>query len=275
MVAIARHIEAHADETLTLASLARRAGLSASRFQRVFKATFGVTPRQYQDAARSNQLRSLLKSGGGVADAIFAAGYGSTSRVYGEASRNIGMTPGAYRDGGAGETIDYACRDSALGPLLMAATKRGVCFAQFGESERTLLAQLQQEFPNATLRRSTAADGPELDAWIEALNKHVGAGAPRPDLPLDLRGTAFQIRVWQFLLNVAEGAVVSYSEVASGIGQPKAVRAAASACGANNIAVLVPCHRVLRSDGGLGGYRWGAERKRALLDAERGRRASS
>jgi len=275
MVAVARHIEAHADETLTLASLSMRAGLSPSHFQRVFKATFGVTPKHYQDAARRNQLRSLLKSGGGVADAIFAAGYGSTSRVYGEASRHVGMTPGVYRDGGAGETIDYACRESALGPLLMAATRRGVCFAQFGNSESALLAQLQQEFPNATRRPSTAADGPELDAWIEALNKHLGAGAPRPDLPLDLRGTAFQIRVWQFLLNVAEGAVVSYAEVASGIGQPKAVRAAASACGANSIAVLVPCHRVLRSDGGLGGYRWGAERKRALLDAERGRRASS
>jgi AraC family transcriptional regulator of adaptative response/methylated-DNA-[protein]-cysteine methyltransferase len=241
----------------------------------VFKATFGVTPKQYQDAARSERLKDLLKSSGGVADAIFAAGYGSTSRVYGEASRNVGMTPGAYRAGGAGETITYACRDSALGPLLMAATKRGVCFAQFGKSERALIRQLQQEFPNATLRASTATDAQELDAWVEALNEHLSAGAPRPELPLDLRGTAFQIRVWQFLLHVAEGDVVSYSEVAAGIGKPKAVRAAASACGANSIAVLIPCHRVLRSDGGLGGYRWGTERKRALLDAERGRRAAS
>jgi AraC family transcriptional regulator of adaptative response/methylated-DNA-[protein]-cysteine methyltransferase len=275
MVALARHIETHADEALSLASLASRAGLSASRLQRVFKATFGVTPKQYQDAARSERLKDLLKSSGGVADAIFAAGYGSTSRVYGEASRNVGMTPGAYRAGGAGETITYACRDSALGPLLMAAPKRGVCFAQFGKSERALIRQLQQEFPNATLRASTATDAQELDAWVEALNEHLSAGAPRPELPLDLRGTAFQIRVWQFLLHVAEGDVVSYSEVAAGIGKPKAVRAAASACGANSIAELIPCHRVLRSDGGLGGYRWGSERYRALLVAERGRRAAS
>lgn len=275
LVAMARYIESHADEKLTLKDLAAKAELSPSRFQRIFKSAFGVTPRQFQDAARNKRLKSLLKSGSGVADAIFAAGYGSTSRVYGEAARSVGMTPRAYRAGGAGETIYFACRITALGELLMAATERGICFAQFGDSAAALKKQLQAEFPNATLLDSQAKDAPELDAWIEALENHLGAGAPRPDLPLDMRGTAFQIKVWEFLLSIAEGDVVSYGELAAGIGKPKAIRAAASACGKNRIAVLVPCHRVLRGNGELGGYRWGKARKRALLDAERARRNAS
>lgn len=275
LVAMARYIEAHADEKLTLKDLAAKAELSPSRLQRIFKSAFGVTPRQFQDAARNKRLKSLLKSGTGVTDAIFAAGYGSTSRVYGEAARSVGMTPRAYRAGGAGETIYFACRKTALGELMMAATERGICFAQFGRSRMALKKQLQDEFPNAVLQDSQAKDAPELDAWIEALEKHLGAGAPRPDLPLDMRGTAFQIKVWEFLLSIDEGDVVSYGELAEGIGKPKAVRAAASACGKNRIAVLVPCHRVLRGNGELGGYRWGKARKRALLDAERVRRNAS
>jgi AraC family transcriptional regulator of adaptative response/methylated-DNA-[protein]-cysteine methyltransferase len=184
------------------------------------------------------------------------------------------MTPLTYRDGGAGEAIAYACRDTALGALVMAATTRGVCFAQFGSDKAALVTQLREEFPKASIGESTMTDSVELDAWIQALEAHLAGNAPRPELPLDLRGTAFQVRVWKFLLRVPEGDVVSYGEVARGIGAPKAVRAAASACAANKIAVLIPCHRVLRGDGGLGGYRWGIERKRALIDAERSRRAS-
>jgi len=179
------------------------------------------------------------------------------------------MTPSAYREGGAGETIAYACRPTALGQLMMAATDRGVCFAQFGPSAAALRRELASEFPKATLSPSPLAKSAQLDAWVRAFEAHVAGRAPRPDVPLDLRGTAFQIRVWRFLLGIREGEVLSYTEVAAGIGAPKAVRAAASACGANRIAVLVPCHRVLRGDGGLGGYRWGLERKRALLDRER------
>jgi AraC family transcriptional regulator of adaptative response/methylated-DNA-[protein]-cysteine methyltransferase len=156
----------------------------------------------------------------------------------------------------------------------MAATERGVCFAQFGESEAALVAQLQREFPKASLTRSAMASTAELDAWMRALEAHLAGGAPRPDLPLDLRGTAFQIRVWRFLLGIPEGSVVSYGELARGVGAPAAVRAAASACAANRVAVLVPCHRVLRGDGGLGGYRWGLDRKRVLIEQERTRRAS-
>lgn len=275
LVDMARYIESHADEKLSLKALAAMAELSPSRFQRIFKSAFGVTPRQFQDAARNKRLKSLLKSGTGVADAIFAAGYGSTSRVYGEAARSVGMTPRAYRAGGAGETIYFACRNTALGKLMMAATERGICFAQFGRSETALKKQLQDEFPNAALRGSKATDAPALDAWIEALEEHLSAGAPRPDLPLDMRGTAFQIKVWEFLLSIDEGDIVSYGELAAGIGKPNAIRAAASACGKNRIAVLVPCHRVLRGNGELGGYRWGKARKRALLDAERARRNAS
>ncbi|MFN8877213.1 MAG: methylated-DNA--[protein]-cysteine S-methyltransferase [Gemmatimonadota bacterium] len=152
---------------------------------------------------------------------------------------------------------------------MIGGTERGVCFVQFGDDDVALLKQLKSEYPNAALVPSSAGASSQLDAWIAALNAHLSAGGPRPDLPLDLRGTAFQIRVWRFLMRIKEGDVVSYSDVAKGIGEPKAVRAAAAACAANRIAGLIPCHRVLRGDGGLGGYRWGIDRKRALIDAER------
>jgi AraC family transcriptional regulator of adaptative response/methylated-DNA-[protein]-cysteine methyltransferase len=271
--AVADYIEQHAQEPLTLAHLAKRAHLSPAYLQRTFNSVLGVSPKMFHDAARLRRFKGGLKAGKSVLDAITDAGFESTSRVYGHAPRNLGMTPSAYRRGGEGQAIAYAVRETAMGSLLMAATDRGVCFAQFGESREALIAQLQAEFPNATLTASQMAGSPELDAWIEALEAHISEGAPRPDLPLDLRGTAFQIRVWRFLLRVPEGSVLSYAELAAGIGAPKAVRAAASACAANRIAVLVPCHRVLRGDGGLGGYRWGIARKRVLIDQERRRRS--
>ena len=270
---LAEYIEAHASEPLTLAHLAERAHLSPAHLQRRFKAALGVSPKMYQDAARLRRLKGGLKAGKSVVEAITEAGFESTSRVYNHAPRNLGMTPSVYRRGGAGETITYAVRGTAMGPLLMAATGRGVCFAQFGTSAAALIAQLKDEFPKATHVASRMSDSLELDAWMQALDAHIAGKAPRPELPLDLRGTAFQIRIWRFLLQVPEGSVLSYSELAAGIGAPRAVRAAASACAANRIAVLVPCHRVLRGDGALGGYRWGLERKRVLIDQER-RRAS-
>ena len=269
MVDIAHYIQTHADQRLTLATLAEQAGLSPSRLQRVFKEVFGVSPKAYQDGIRLLRYKRSLKQGESVTDAIFEAGYGSVSRVYGEASRNIGMSPKAYRAGGAGETIHYALRDSVLGPMLMAATDKGVCFVQFDDDKDTLLAMLRQEFPNAELQPSSAQTAPELDSWMAALDHHIDTGAPRPDLPLDMRGTAFQMQVWKMLLCVKEGEVLSYSELAQRLDKSRAVRAVASACGANRIGVLIPCHRILRSDGGLGGYRWGLERKRTLLDKER------
>jgi len=270
-IELARYIAENADEPLSLALLAERVHLSASRFQRVFKSIFGVSPKKFQEAARGEKFKTLLRSGCDITSAIFESGYGSTSRVYGKALGNIGMTPKSYRAGGKGEVLTYACRDTVLGPLLMAATDRGVCFAQFGDDCETLHEQLQSEFPQAELVQFDNNAAYQLEQWIDALNAYMQNKQPRPDLPLDLKGTAFQVKVWQFLLKLDEGDVASYSELARAIDRPTAVRAAASACAANKIAVLVPCHRILRGDGGLGGSRWGLERKRALLDAERAR----
>lgn len=268
MVALARYIESRPDESLSLADLGAVAGLSPSRVQRVFKEAFGVSPKAYQDALRLNLYKQALKRGQTVTEAIYDAGFGSVSRVYGEADRQVGMPPSRYGKGGEGETITYACRQTSLGLLMMAATDQGVCFAEFGDDEVALREQLKQEFPKARLSPSEAKMSPELDAWIVALDDHLSQNTPRPEVPLDIRGTAFQTRVWKLLLSVREGEVVSYTELARRLGEPKAVRAVASACGRNRIAVLIPCHRVLRSDGSLGGYRWGLDRKRKLLERE-------
>lgn len=269
MIALARYIESRPDESLSLADLGAVVGLSASRVQRVFKETFGVSPKTYQDALRLNHFKQALRAGRTVTDAIYDAGFGSVSRVYGKADRQVGMSLSRYSKGGEGETIAYACRLTSLGLLMVAATDRGVCFAEFGEEQAALRDQLQKEFPKARLSPSEAKASPELDAWIAALDRHLSQNTPRPDVPLDIRGTAFQTRVWKLLLSVREGEVVSYTELAKRLGEPKAVRAVASACGRNRIAVLIPCHRVLRSDGSLGGYRWGLDRKARLLEKER------
>ncbi|MEH6455774.1 MAG: bifunctional DNA-binding transcriptional regulator/O6-methylguanine-DNA methyltransferase Ada [Cocleimonas sp.] len=274
LIKVARHIELHADEPLTLANLGDIVSLSSTQLQRIFKQAFGVSPKAYQDNLRMKQFKQFLKDGESVTDSIFSSGFSSISRVYGEANRNIGMTPKAYRARGMGEHISYACRKSALGLIIMAATDKGVCFVQFGDTEESLISKLKEEFPKAEMNVSTATEAPELDMWVQALDQHISEGAPRPDLPLDMRGTAFQVKVWRFLLSIREGEVLSYGEVATQIEKPKAFRAVATACAKNRIGVLIPCHRVLRGDGSLGGYRWGLERKRALLDKERERRTS-
>ncbi len=272
-VDLARHIAANADRELPLAELAQRVHLSPSRMQRVFKSIFGVSPKKFQQVARGERFKAMLREGRDITDAIYAAGYGSTSRLYENSMHNIGMTPKSYRAGGKGETITWVCRETVLGPLLMAATERGVCFAQFGEDCAALCEQLVQEFPRARIEAWDGRSENQLERWFEALDAYIDQRSPRPDLPLDLRGTAFQVKVWEFLLSLKDGDVMSYAEVAEGIERPTAVRAAASAIARNRIAVLVPCHRILRGDGGLGGYRWGVERKRALLDAERARKS--
>ena len=271
---LARFIAANADAQLTLQTLSARVHLSPSRFQRVFKSIFGVSPKKFQQAARSDRFKELLRAGTDITDAIYEAGYGSSSRVYGQTLHNIGMTPKCYRAGGKGEMLSWACRDTVLGPILMAATDRGVCFAQFGSDCETLQQQLRNEFPQAELKPYQASSSKQLDQWIDALDDYIQNKQPRPELPLDLQGTAFQIKVWEFLLSLEDGDVISYAELAQGIDKPTAARAVASACAANRVAVLVPCHRILRGDGGLGGYRWGLARKRALLDAERVRKTS-
>lgn len=273
MERLAAYIDAHLDEALPLARLAREAAMSPHHLQRTFTAVLGVSPKAYQASKRLAHFKGRLREGTDVLDATFDAGYGSTSRVYEQVTGGLGMTPSAYRAGGAGETITWAVRETAFGTLLMAATARGVCLVEFGESASQLTARLAAEFPQATLVPASEAAREPLDAWMDALDAHVVQGAPRPELPLDVRGTAFQIKVWRFLLSVKPGRVVSYGELADAIGHPQAVRAVGSACGANRLAVLIPCHRALRADGSLGGYRWGLERKRALLDRERAQAA--
>lgn len=266
---LAVYIEAHADEPLPLARLAREANLSAHHLQRTFTAVLGVSPRQYQAARRLAQFKVRLREGDPVLTATYGAGYGSTSRVYEQVTGGLGMTPSAYRAGGAGESIVYAVRTTEFGTLLMAATERGVCQVEFGDDGDVLVARLHDHFPRATIEPAGESAREPLDAWMDALAAHVDRDAPCPSLPLDVRGTAFQIKVWRFLLGVPPGRVVSYGEVAAGIGHPDAVRAVGTACGANRIAVLIPCHRALRADGSLGGYRWGLERKQVLLTRER------
>ncbi|MGB3612993.1 MAG: methylated-DNA--[protein]-cysteine S-methyltransferase [Elainellaceae cyanobacterium] len=203
-----------------------------------------------------------------MSDATYGAGYGSTSRVH-DAARDMGLTPRVYRRDGKGEVIYYGLRQTVLGLVMMAASDRGLCLAEFGAEEDALLEQLSAEFSKADIRASDAGNSKPLDDWMTALDAYLAHQAPHPDLPLDLRGTAFQMMVWRFLLSVKAGETLSYQALAEAVGKPKGARAVASACGANKIAVLVPCHRILRGDGGLGGYRWGLERKRALLELEK------
>lgn len=278
ITALCRHIETHLDEPLTLDDLARVAGWSRFHLQRRFKQLLGLSPREYVEALRLRELRAGLRvpgtvpaatPGGAVTTAIHAAGYGSASRVYERADGHLGMTPRAYRRGGAGVALSWAARRTALGWLLIAASDRGLCFVQFGDSAEALLAELQREFPQAALSPMPAAAAGALDAWMDALDTHLDGRGPAPELPVDLRGTAFQHRVWTYLLRIPAGEIRTYQQVAEAIGSPRAVRAVGSACGANRIGVVVPCHRVIRGDGGLGGYRWGLERKQRLLALER------
>jgi AraC family transcriptional regulator of adaptative response/methylated-DNA-[protein]-cysteine methyltransferase len=249
-----------------LAELARRVGVSPYHFHRVFKEITGLTPREYAAAHREQRVRSGLARGARVTDALFEAGYGSSARFYEKAGDTLGMTPTRFRAGGAGAEVRFAVGQCSLGAILVACTARGVCAILIGDDPDALARELQDRFPRADLIGG--------DAGFEKLvAKVVGlVEAPRLgcDLPLDVRGTAFQQRVWQALRRVPAGRTVSYAELAKRIGAPKSVRAVASACAANLLAVAIPCHRVVRNDGGLSGYRWGVERKRALIERERG-----
>jgi AraC family transcriptional regulator of adaptative response/methylated-DNA-[protein]-cysteine methyltransferase len=256
---------------LTLAELSRRAGLSPAHLQRTFRARVGVSPRQYAERCRLERLKGELRAGESVTGAIYAAGFGSSSRVYERSDDRIGMTPGEYREGGRGVTISYAALDTADGPLLLAATDRGLCFVQLGGTVEELVARLRAEYPAAELRPSAAAtaESPALAAWAASLQRHLAGDQPHLELPLDVRASAFQQRVWSFLQSIPWGQTRSYAEVAAAIGRPGSARAVARACASNPVALAVPCHRVLRGNGDLAGYRWGLERKRTLLARER------
>jgi AraC family transcriptional regulator of adaptative response/methylated-DNA-[protein]-cysteine methyltransferase len=200
---------------------------------------------------------------------VYEAGFGSSSRVYEKLDTRLGMTPTQYRSGGRDLDISYASKNTSMGLLMMAATDRGLCFIQFGQNESGLLSQLRQEYPQARLSPMQEESKALFNQWMQALEAHLTGTSPHLNLPLDIQGTAFQLKVWQYLQKIPYGQVESYTAVAQGIGQPRAVRSVASACAANKLAIAVPCHRVIRSSGALAGYRWGLEMKRTLLDQEK------
>ena len=276
IIALCRYIERNADAALTLPDLSRRAGLSPYHLQRKFKAVVGASPKQFLDVCRLENFKSLLRGGKGrgqaptdITGAIFEAGFGSLSRLYERVGTELGMTPMEYRAGGLGVEITYGTARTALGLMMVGATDRGLCFLEFGESELQLRDALRAEYPAARVERMPDPAPEPFRQWMGALNRHLEGNQPDLRLPLHIRATAFQMKVWLYLQSIPYGAVKSYEEVAHGIGQPAAARAVARACASNPVALAIPCHRVIRATGELGGYRWGLERKRVLIDQER------
>ena len=261
---ICRYIEQHLDETITLERLGKVFGQSPFHLQRRFKAALGITPREYADSCRLRLLKRNLQAGDNVTRAMYDAGYGSSSRLYEKTAAQLGMTPDKYRRGAIAASIRYALADSPLGRMLIAATDKGVCAIQFARSDGELIEGLKREFPFAARK----PDDGGLQAWVAALLSKMTGRELNASLPLDIRATAFQRRVWTYLQSIPFGATRSYGDVAKAIGQPGASRAVARACATNPVAVAIPCHRVVREDGSISGYRWGVERKKALLEIE-------
>lgn len=255
------------DESPNLDDLANAASLSRFHFHRLFKRVTGLTPKSYANAHRTQRVQRLLAKGASVTDAIYAAGYNSNSPFYASSSQSLGMRPSEYRSSGRGAAIRFAVAQCSLGSLLVAASDKGVCAILLGEDPDALVRDLQDRFRNAALIGGDRV----FEGWVAKILGFIEAPRVGLDLPLDLRGTAFQQRVWQTLRKIPAGETISYTELAKRVGAPRATRAVASACGANHIAVAVPCHRVVRTDGSLSGYRWGIERKKELLERERER----
>ncbi len=267
--AICRFIEQHLDEPVTLDRLGKEFHQSPFHLQRRFKAVLGITPREYADSCRLRLLKRNLQAGDSVTRAMYDAGYGSSSRLYERTASQLGMTPDKYRRGAIAAAIRYTCAESPLGRMLIAATERGICSIQFARTDGELIEGLKREFPFAGRKSDDGgSDDGGLKSWASALLKHMRGKDLDSALPLDIRATAFQRRVWTYLQKIPFGATRSYSQVAKAIGRPTAVRAVARACATNPVAVAIPCHRVVREDGSMGGYRWGIERKKTLLEME-------
>jgi AraC family transcriptional regulator of adaptative response/methylated-DNA-[protein]-cysteine methyltransferase len=260
-----------APEPPSLNELAEAVGLSPFYFHRLFKAVVGVTPKSYADARRMRRFQDGLREGQPVTRAMYEAGFASSSRCYEGAAAQLGMTPSAYRNGGAGQVIRVAVAPCHLGWVLVAATEKGVCRIEFGDTADSLREGLAARFPNAELR----GDDGDFAAWVEGVLHLIDDPGGALALPLDVQGTAFQRRVWEALRAIPAGSTASYGEIAARIGSPAAVRAVAGACAANPVAVAIPCHRVIGQDGELRGYRWGLRRKRALLEREAARKEAS
>jgi AraC family transcriptional regulator of adaptative response/methylated-DNA-[protein]-cysteine methyltransferase len=257
----------HGDQTVTLDQLARVASMSPHHLQRRFKAIVGLSPREFQSAVRAGRLKTSLRDGRDVTTAIYEAGYGSPSRVYEAAPTGKGMSLSKYRRGGEGLRIGYAMIASPVGQVLVAATDEGVCSVKIGNGEAALASELRREFPAADIEANLKPS----NEWIRAIAKYLRGDSPSLDLPIDVQATAFQWKVWRALQRIPYGETRAYAEVAKSIGKPKAVRAVASACARNPVAIVVPCHRVVPAAGGSGQYRWGAKRKAQLLEAEKKR----
>ena len=262
---VCSEIEGNADGSVSLRSLAESTGVSAAHLQRTFRKAMGITPRQYADALRVARLKSELRKGKDVTTALHEVSYGSASRLYETSDAHLGMTPATYRRGGRGMNISYTIAPCSLGRVLVAATERGISAVYLGDRNADLVAALRKEYPHAEIRCGSG----EHSKWVRAIVRHLAGSTPRLDLPTDVVATAFQRRVWEALRSIPLGATRTYAEVARSIGRPSAIRAVARACATNPAAIVVPCHRVVRTDGTLGGYRWGLERKQSLLDRER------
>jgi AraC family transcriptional regulator of adaptative response/methylated-DNA-[protein]-cysteine methyltransferase len=265
---VSAYLSAHADQSITLATLGRLASMSPHYLQRRFKAIVGVSPREFQAACRADRLRASLRRGSDVTTAIYEAGYGSPSRVY-ESGAARGMSPSAYRRHGAGMQIAYSIVPSPFGRLLVGTTANGVCAVKLGDTDATLAQALRDEYHAADIREGE----PARADWVRAIVAHLEGEMPALDLPIDVQATAFQWKVWRALQTIPYGQTRAYADVARSIGQPRAVRAVARACATNPVALVVPCHRVVQTGGGLGGYRWGVRRKAKLLEKEGGRRS--
>ncbi|MBV9647025.1 MAG: methylated-DNA--[protein]-cysteine S-methyltransferase [Candidatus Eremiobacteraeota bacterium] len=271
---VCRYVEGHIDESLSIAALAAMASMSRFHFARSFRAVVGVTPKQYVAGVRMRELKQKLRNRRGVDAAIYDVGYGSISRVYEQATSRLGMTPAQYRRGAAGVEISHATLDTPLGKMMIGATDRGICFIQFGESQTELLDRLRSEYAKATIEPMREPYHPQFQAWAQTIARYLAGEQPHVDLPLDIRATAFQLRVWKYVQTIPYGDVQSYSEVAAAIGAPRAARSVARACACNVVALAIPCHRVIRESGDLGGYRWGLPRKRVLINTERAHRSA-
>jgi AraC family transcriptional regulator of adaptative response/methylated-DNA-[protein]-cysteine methyltransferase len=261
----AQLLENELDEPVSMTVLARKLGVRTDALRRAFRQQTGLNPKELAAALRLKRFKKLLRQGNSIADALYSTGYGSISRVYERSDAQLGMTPATYQKGGKGMRIRFTTVKSSLGEVLVAATERGVSAVYLGDADANLAKELRDEYPRAEI----VAEKGAFSDWVEEIVARVEGGAPRRELPLDLQATAFQRRVWQELQRIPRGATRTYSQVAKALGKPSAVRAVARACATNPVSIVVPCHRVVRSDGNLAGYRWGILRKQTLLDRER------
>ena len=266
---VCRLLNSNENESLKLPELASQAGVSQFHLQRTFKRVMGISPRQYLAARKIDNFKTLVRKGETVTNSLYESGFNSSSRLYEHASEELGMTPATYSRGGRGVDISYTTADSSMGRLLVAVTERGVCAVRMADSDAALEKDLREEFPNAELKRDDSA----LRESVQKILNHLDKNEPRLDLPLDIKATAFQRQVWEHLRAIPYGQTVSYGDVAKALGKPGAVRAVGRACATNPVALVIPCHRVVREDKTLGGYRWGLDRKKKLLEHERQNRS--